>query len=38
VELLLVGGRPVVEAGHLRTADERDLARRTVRAHERLLR
>ncbi|MEH1128281.1 8-oxoguanine deaminase [Micromonospora sp. CPCC 206061] len=37
VELLLVGGRPVVEAGRLRTADERDLARRTVRAHERLL-
>ncbi|GAA4684595.1 8-oxoguanine deaminase [Phytohabitans rumicis] len=38
VELLLVGGRAVVERGELRTADERDLARRTVRAHERLIR
>ncbi|MEJ3746270.1 8-oxoguanine deaminase [Actinomycetes bacterium KLBMP 9797] len=38
VELLLVGGRPVVERGALRTADERDLARRTRRAHERLQR
>jgi cytosine/adenosine deaminase-related metal-dependent hydrolase len=36
VELLLVGGRPVVRRGELRTADERELARRGVRAHERL--
>ncbi|MGN9909479.1 8-oxoguanine deaminase [Phytohabitans sp. LJ34] len=38
VELLMVGGRPVVERGELRTADERELTRRSVRAHERLLR
>ncbi|BCB78689.1 8-oxoguanine deaminase [Phytohabitans flavus] len=38
VELLLVGGRPVVERGELRTADARDLARRSIRAHERLVR
>ncbi|MFC0527008.1 8-oxoguanine deaminase [Phytohabitans kaempferiae] len=38
VELLLVGGRRVVERGELRTADERELARRGVRAHERLRR
>jgi cytosine/adenosine deaminase-related metal-dependent hydrolase len=37
VELLLVGGRPVVERGELRTADERELVRRGVRAHERLV-
>jgi cytosine/adenosine deaminase-related metal-dependent hydrolase len=37
VELLLVGGRAVVERGELRTADVRDLARRGVRAHERLV-
>lgn len=38
VELLLVGGRPVVERGELRTADERDLIRRTRRAHRTLTR
>jgi cytosine/adenosine deaminase-related metal-dependent hydrolase len=37
VELLLVGGRPVVERGELRTADPSDLARRSIRAHERLV-
>jgi cytosine/adenosine deaminase-related metal-dependent hydrolase len=37
VDLLLVGGRPVVERGELRTADERELVRRGVRAHERLV-
>ncbi|WP_326559621.1 8-oxoguanine deaminase [Micromonospora sp. NBC_01796] len=36
VELLLVGGRPVVERGELRTADERDLVRRIRRAHRTL--
>ncbi|MFE9693871.1 8-oxoguanine deaminase [Micromonospora sp. NPDC005806] len=38
VELLLVGGRPIVERGELRTADERDLARRTRQAHQALMR
>ncbi|MFG2110830.1 8-oxoguanine deaminase [Micromonospora chersina] len=38
VELLLVGGRPVVERRELRTADERDLVRRTRHAHRRLMR
>jgi hypothetical protein len=37
VELLLVGGRPVVENGALVTADADDLARRARRAHRRLL-
>jgi cytosine/adenosine deaminase-related metal-dependent hydrolase len=37
VELLLVGGRPVVERGHLVTADEEALARRARRAHRRLV-
>jgi cytosine/adenosine deaminase-related metal-dependent hydrolase len=37
VELLLVGGRPVVERGALATADEETLARRARRAHRRLL-
>jgi cytosine/adenosine deaminase-related metal-dependent hydrolase len=37
VELLLVGGRSVVARGELRTADEWALARRGVRAHERLV-
>lgn len=38
LELLLVGGRVVVERGELRTADERELVRRTRRAHRTLLR
>jgi cytosine/adenosine deaminase-related metal-dependent hydrolase len=38
VELLLVGGRPIVEHGELRTVDERELVRRTGRAHRRVLR
>ncbi|MFI6762008.1 8-oxoguanine deaminase [Micromonospora sp. NPDC050417] len=38
LELLLVGGAPVVERGELRTADERDLVRRTRRAHRTLIR
>ncbi len=37
VELLLVGGRPAVERGHLVTADEESLARRARRAHRRLV-
>ncbi|MEU0546500.1 8-oxoguanine deaminase [Micromonospora sp. NPDC005979] len=36
VELLLVGGRPVVEGGRLTTVDERDLLRRARRAAGRL--
>lgn len=38
LELLLVGGRPVVERGELRTVDERELVRRTRRAHRGLVR
>ncbi|HEX8627481.1 MAG TPA: 8-oxoguanine deaminase [Catenuloplanes sp.] len=38
LELLLVGGRPVVEDGELRTADTEALARRARRAHRRLIR
>lgn len=38
LELLLVGGRPVVEDGELRTVDERELVRRTRRAHRTLIR
>ncbi|RKR91467.1 cytosine/adenosine deaminase-related metal-dependent hydrolase [Micromonospora pisi] len=38
LELLLVGGSPVVERGELRTADEHDLVRRTRRAHRTLIR
>ncbi|HEY6593919.1 MAG TPA: 8-oxoguanine deaminase [Asanoa sp.] len=38
LELLLVGGRTVVEYGELRTADDRDLVRRTRRAHRALMR
>ncbi len=38
VELLLVGGRSVVERGHLVTADEDSLARGARRAHRRLMR
>ena len=37
LELLLVGGRPVVEQDRLVTADEVDLARRSVEANRRLL-
>ncbi len=37
LELLLVGGRPVVERDHLVTADERLLATQAVSAGERLL-
>lgn len=38
LELSLVGGRPVVERGELRTVDERELVRRGRRAHRTLLR
>jgi cytosine/adenosine deaminase-related metal-dependent hydrolase len=38
LELLLVGGRPVVERGELRTVDEGELVRRTRRAHRALIR
>jgi cytosine/adenosine deaminase-related metal-dependent hydrolase len=38
LELLLVGGRPVVERGELRTVDEGELIRRTRRAHRALIR
>jgi cytosine/adenosine deaminase-related metal-dependent hydrolase len=38
LELLLVGGRPVVERGELRTADERELVRRARLAHQTLMR
>ncbi|MGI5149016.1 8-oxoguanine deaminase [Plantactinospora sp. CA-294935] len=38
VDLLLVGGEPVVDNGELRTADERELARRVRRAHRSLVR
>lgn len=38
VELLLVGGRVVVERGELRTVDERELVQRTHRAHRNLTR
>lgn len=37
VELLLVGGRTVVRAGELRTADVTELARRAVVTHDALL-
>jgi cytosine/adenosine deaminase-related metal-dependent hydrolase len=36
VELLLVGGRPVVEGGELRSADELEIAREVERASRRL--
>ena len=36
LELLLVGGRPVVERGELRTASEDDIARQAARASRRL--
>jgi cytosine/adenosine deaminase-related metal-dependent hydrolase len=36
VETLLVGGRPVVEGGELRTADEREIAVEAARASRRL--
>ena len=36
VELLLVNGRPVVEGGELRTADEREIAREIKNASRRL--
>ncbi|MFC6023064.1 8-oxoguanine deaminase [Plantactinospora solaniradicis] len=36
LELLLVGGEPVVVDGELRTVDERELVRRTRRAHRAL--
>ncbi|MBV9142466.1 MAG: 8-oxoguanine deaminase [Pseudonocardiales bacterium] len=36
VELLLVGGRPIVERGELRTVDERELARRAGQAARQL--
>jgi hypothetical protein len=36
VELLLVGGEPVVERGELRTADPSQLVRGLRRAHRRL--
>jgi cytosine/adenosine deaminase-related metal-dependent hydrolase len=38
LELLLVGGEPVVERGELRTADEHELVRRIRRAHRTLIR
>ncbi|WP_203708448.1 8-oxoguanine deaminase [Asanoa iriomotensis] len=38
LELLTVGGRTIVEYGELRTADDRDLIRRTRRAHRTLMR
>ena len=38
LELLLVGGRPVVEDGELRTVDDRELIRSTRRAHRALMR
>jgi cytosine/adenosine deaminase-related metal-dependent hydrolase len=38
LELLLVGGEPVVVDGELRTVDERELVRRTRRAHRALAR
>jgi cytosine/adenosine deaminase-related metal-dependent hydrolase len=38
LELLLVGGRPVVEHGELRTADTETLTRRARKAHRRLMR
>jgi cytosine/adenosine deaminase-related metal-dependent hydrolase len=38
LELLLVNGRPVVERGELRTADERELIRRARLAHQSLMR
>jgi len=38
LELLTVGGRTIVEYGELRTADDRDLTRRTRRAHRTLMR
>jgi len=37
VELLLVGGRPVVERGELCTADAADLAREAARTHRTLM-
>jgi cytosine/adenosine deaminase-related metal-dependent hydrolase len=36
VELLLVGGRPVVQGGELRTADQAEVAREIARASRRL--
>jgi cytosine/adenosine deaminase-related metal-dependent hydrolase len=36
VELLLVGGRPLVEGGELRTVDEADVARELAKASGRL--
>jgi hypothetical protein len=36
VELLLVGGRPIVEGGELRTADEAQVAVEIARASRRL--
>ncbi|RZU76767.1 cytosine/adenosine deaminase-related metal-dependent hydrolase [Micromonospora kangleipakensis] len=38
LQLLLVGGRPVVERGELRTVDERELVRRARRAQRTLMR
>jgi 8-oxoguanine deaminase len=38
LELLTVGGRTIVEYGELRTADDRDLTRRSRRAHRSLMR
>ncbi|WBB80287.1 8-oxoguanine deaminase [Micromonospora sp. WMMD882] len=38
LELLLVGGRPVVARGELRTVDERELVRRAGRAQRTLMR
>jgi cytosine/adenosine deaminase-related metal-dependent hydrolase len=38
LELLTVAGRTIVEYGELRTADDRDLTRRTRRAHRSLMR
>lgn len=38
VELLLVGGEPVVEDGRLRTADEEEMARDIAEAGRRLAR
>ncbi|HXM55856.1 MAG TPA: 8-oxoguanine deaminase [Candidatus Dormibacteraeota bacterium] len=37
LELLLVGGRPIVERGRLHTGNEPEIAARAKRAHDRLL-
>jgi hypothetical protein len=37
VDALLVGGRPVVDGGELRTADEREVSREVASASRRLV-